>query len=237
MESSQPPLLTKGFAARLRSRASERGLRQAELHRMTGLSRQALSDYFAGRKVVGTDKLFALADALEVEPRWLIQGTSGGASEARARKAGKLEGQIEDLAGEVGLSMIPEVNIGCFVRGHSDVEGSVADRLVPIRSDWLERLTGNRTADVFLARGQGDSMVPTILHDDEVLVNRADNRIRQQDGIWAVGHGELGMIKRVRRLSTGIFQLLSDNSAIPPLEAVENELIIVGRVIWIGRRV
>jgi phage repressor protein C with HTH and peptisase S24 domain len=80
-------------------------------------------------------------------------------------------------------------------------------------------------------------MMPTILDDDDVLVNRADAVIRQQDRIWALAYGELGMIKRVRRLPTGLFQLNSDNPAVTPVEATEDELHVVGRVIWIGRRV
>jgi phage repressor protein C with HTH and peptisase S24 domain len=108
---------------------------------------------------------------------------------------------------------------------------------VPFRQDWLQRLTRGGPADVFLTRGQGDSMMPTILDDDDVLVNRADGAIRQQDRIWALGYGELGMIKRVRRLPSGLFQLNSDNPAVTPIEATEDELFVVGRVIWIGRRV
>jgi hypothetical protein len=77
-------------------------------------------------------------------------------------------------------------------------------------------------------------MMPTILDDDDVLVNRADRGIRQQDRIWALGYGELGMIKRVRRLPSGLFQLNSDNPAVTPIEATEDELFVVGRVIWIG---
>jgi phage repressor protein C with HTH and peptisase S24 domain len=109
--------------------------------------------------------------------------------------------------------------------------------MVPFRQDWLDRLVRGFKADVFLTRGQGDSMMPTILDDDDVLVNRADNVIRQQDRIWALGYGELGMIKRVRRLPSGQFQLNSDNPAVSAIEATDDELFVVGRVVWIGRRV
>jgi phage repressor protein C with HTH and peptisase S24 domain len=45
------------------------------------------------------------------------------------------------------------------------------------------------------------------------------------------------MIKRVRRLPSGQFQLNSDNPAVSAIEATDDELFVVGRVVWIGRRV
>jgi phage repressor protein C with HTH and peptisase S24 domain len=249
-------LLTKGFAARIRARAEQRGLTQADLHRATGISRQALSDYFKGGKVVGTDGLFALADALHVDPRWLIHGDQQKSSTeplttnfdqekgalTAANPASEGSGvpvAMRDaaLAERLGLKLIPEVEITYSLGGGSLAEDYPDSKMVPFRQDWLERLTRGFKPDVFLARGQGDSMMPTILDDDDVLVNRADNVVRQQDRIWALGYGELGMIKRVRRLPTGLFQLNSDNPAVSAIEATEDELFVVGRVIWIGRRV
>jgi phage repressor protein C with HTH and peptisase S24 domain len=142
-----------------------------------------------------------------------------------------------DLAGQLGMQMIPEVDITYSLGGGAVHDDYVESRMVPFRRDWLDRLTRSGPADVFLTRGQGDSMMPTILDDDDVLVNRADQAVRQQDRIWALGYGELGMIKRVRRLPSGLFQLNSDNPAVTAIEATEDELFVVGRVIWIGRRV
>lgn len=133
--------------------------------------------------------------------------------------------------------MIAEADIAYSMGGGSVIEDHAESRMVPFRRDWLSRLTRGGPADVFLTRGQGDSMMPTLLDDDDVLVNRADRSIRQQDRIWALGYGDLGMIKRVRRLPSGMFQLNSDNAAVTPVEATEDELFIVGRVIWIGRSV
>lgn len=80
-------------------------------------------------------------------------------------------------------------------------------------------------------------MQPTILDGDLVLIDMAQNSIMAQDRIWAVFWGDLGMIKRVRRTPGGTFQLLSDNPAISPVEAVDGEMHVLGRVIWIGRRI
>lgn len=143
----------------------------------------------------------------------------------------------EEMARMLGMQLIPEIDLTYSMGGGSVVEEFVEHRLVPFRADWLARLARGRSADIFLTRGQGDSMMPTILDEDDVLVNRAEQVINQQDRIWALGYGDLGMIKRVRRLPTGLFQLNSDNPAVSPIEANEDELFVVGRVIWIGRRI
>lgn len=175
----------------------------------------------------------SIARALNVSVDWLLTGEGRGSDCSESRSAVLDAGAAEQL----GLKMIPEVDITYSMGGGALVEEFPDSRLVPFRRDWLERLTRGFKPDVFLTRGQGDSMMPTILDDDDVLVNRADNVVRQQDRIWALGYGELGMIKRVRRLPTGVFQLNSDNPAVSAIEATEDELFVVGRVIWIGRRV
>lgn len=166
-----------------------------------------------------------IAAALGVSLDWLLTGKEGG------------PGRNVGAADELGLAMIPEVDISYSLGGGAVHDEYFESRLVPFRRDWLERISRGRPADFFLAGGAGDSMMPTILDGDDVLVNRAEQAIRHQDRIWAVGYGELGMIKRVRRLPSGLFQLNSDNPAVTPIEAPEDELFVVGRVAWIGRRV
>jgi len=45
------------------------------------------------------------------------------------------------------------------------------------------------------------------------------------------------MIKRVRMMPDGGAQVNSDNPAVTPITAYDDELHIIGRVIWIARRV
>lgn len=86
------------------------------------------------------------------------------------------------------------------------------------------------------ARGDGDSMQPTILDGDIVLIDTSQKTINKQDRTWAVSYGDLGMIKRIRRLPDGDYHILSDNAAVAPTIAHDDEMYVIGRVIWIGRR-
>jgi phage repressor protein C with HTH and peptisase S24 domain len=199
----------------------------------TGLGDSTIRDAIR-RGPSRSDVSMKIAEALGLSLDWLLRGEERG---DEPRRRGMKINEPSRTAEQLGLSMIPEIDISYSMGGGVVFENYVEMKLVPFRSDWLTRLTRGAAADVFLTRGQGDSMMPTLLDDDDVLVNRADRTIRHQDRIWALGYGDLGMIKRVRRLPNGLFRLNSDNPAVSPIEATEDEMYVVGRVIWIGRRV
>lgn len=203
------------------------------LARESGIPASTMYDALK-KGIAKPDHVVRIARALGVSADWLLTGVDSQQPKKKSARTADGEGTAAEL---LGLAMIPEVDITYSLGGGAVHSDYVESRLVPFRQDWLDRLTRGGPANVFLTRGQGDSMMPTILDDDDVLVNRADQAIRQQDRIWALGYGELGMIKRVRRLPSGLFQLNSDNPAVTPIEATEDELFVVGRVIWIGRRV
>ena len=207
-----------------------KGFSQAWLARQVGISQPAINSLIRNPGK-GTKHLYDIARHLQTNVDYLMGRTDDPSPNALPMPT------QETIAELLGMQMIPEVDITYSMGGGAVVEDYADARLVPFRTDWLTRLTRGGPADVFLTRGQGDLMMPTILDDDDVLVNRADNVIRQQDRIWALGYGELGMIKRVRRLPSGHFQLNSDNPSVTPIDALEDEMHVVGRVIWIGRRV
>lgn len=217
------------LGARLREERRSIGLDQRAFAELAGVNKNTQLAYEQGKTAPDANYLMRIAEH-GADIGYILTGKRGEHSFSVGDAAG-------DAAERLGLAMIPEADITYSMGGGAVVDDYVETRMVPFRRDWLARLTRGGPADVFLTRGQGDSMMPTILDDDDVLVNRADNAIRQQDRIWALGYGELGMIKRVRRLPSGLFQLNSDNPSVTPIESTEDELHIVGRVIWIGRRV
>lgn len=214
---------------RVRERLEVAGLSQSELARRVQVAQPTIAKLVAGT-THSTTHLHRIARELGTTPSYLTGETDDPGEGALPAPT------PARLAEQLGLQMIPEVDIEYSMGGGTVVADFAPSTMVPFRRDWLQRLTRGGASDVFLTRGRGDSMMPTILDGDDVLVNRAENRIRQADEIWAVGYGDLGMIKRVRRRPGGTFELNSDNPSVRPIEATEEELFIVGRVIWIGRR-
>ena len=56
---------------RLRKMMNEKGIKQIELARQTGIERSLISSYLSGRYEPKEDKLQALADALDCDALWL----------------------------------------------------------------------------------------------------------------------------------------------------------------------
>jgi phage repressor protein C with HTH and peptisase S24 domain len=121
-------------------------------------------------------------------------------------------------------------------------EGAVIDDypstgLIPFNHQFLRSVARGNIETLFIARGQGDSMMPTLINDDLVLVDTSQQIISESDRIWAIVVGGGGMIKRVRRLPRDRYAILSDNPIVPPQEVDHDDLHVVGRVVWVGRRV
>ena len=78
-------------------------------------------------------------------------------------------------------------------------------------------------------------MYPTIGTGDLVLIDRSERTVREPDLIWALTVGEMAMVKRLRVRGEKVM-ILSDAQHVPPDEAHVDEVNIIGRVIFIGRR-
>lgn len=120
--------------------------------------------------------------------------------------------------------------------GGTFADGPVEVERRPFSRAWLRSITATAPRHLFWAIGDGDSMEPTIRSGEVILIDRSQDTPRMDDGIWAVTHGEIGMIKRLRQLPSGIVELHSDNHLVRPQTAVDGELHVIGRVIAVVRR-
>lgn len=121
--------------------------------------------------------------------------------------------------------------------GAGPVEDRRLDRIA-FSAGWLRALTGNRGESLSVIRVDGDSMEPVLFDGDEILVDRLAAGDRPRDGIVVLRHGD---DIRVKRLSidpiAGRYTFRSDNPRYEPFTCTADEVEIIGRVIWAGRRV
>jgi phage repressor protein C with HTH and peptisase S24 domain len=120
--------------------------------------------------------------------------------------------------------------------GGTFADGPVEVERRPFSRAWLRSITAAAPRHLFWAMGDGDSMEPTIRSGEVILIDRSQETPRMDDGIWAVTHGEIGMIKRLRHRPDGQVELHSDNHLVRPQTAVDGELHVVGRVIAVVRK-
>lgn len=74
----------------------------------------------------------------------------------------------------------------------------------------------------------GDSMTPTILPGDRLLVDRSDT-VPAHAGIFVVRRDEDLLVKRVRREGRELV-LVSDNAAYPAIRCAPAQAVVIGRV-------
>jgi phage repressor protein C with HTH and peptisase S24 domain len=215
---------------RIDERLKKLGISQAELARRVKVSQPTINALIKGGNTT-SKHLHRIAAELETSPAYLAGETDDDAPTGIAPSA------LEALAEKLDLAVIPELELGYSMGGGAIFDQYEHRGVVPFQRTWLRSMMRGSFDDLFVARGEGDSMQPTLLDGDIVLIDSSQRDVRQQDRIWAISYGDLGMIKRVRRRPDGTYLLLSDNSTVPPIECADEEMHVVGRVIWIGRRI
>lgn len=84
---------------------------------------------------------------------------------------------------------------------------------------------------------RGDSMEPTLLDDDQVLIDTTKTDLNF-DGMFVLSYDGVLHVKRIGRTpKRGHVMITSDNPAYQPFEAAHSDIDVVGRVLWYGRKV
>lgn len=210
---------------RMRQRMAERGLSQSELGRRVGVSQATIYKLVSG-ETYGSKHLHRIARELGTTPAYLAGEVDDPAEGALPEPTPEL------IASQLDLVAVASIDLAYGMGGTFTDEPIEEDVLYFPRS-WVEIITSTPPELLTVARGRGDSMAPTIQDNDMVLIDRSQRRPREQDAIWALTVGDVGMIKRLRLREEGV-TILSDNRSIPPDEATGDQVHIVGQVIWIG---
>jgi phage repressor protein C with HTH and peptisase S24 domain len=214
---------------RLAARMRHLGLSQAELARRVGISQQAIGKLVNGSSR-STPNIGKIAQILETTPAYLAGQVDD------PQEGAMLLPTDEVIADQLDLVAIDEIDLA-FGLGETftdQVPIEVTPRHFP--RAWLSALTDAPPSMLVFARGRGDSMMPTVVDGDIVLIDKSQTDFRQQDVLWALTMGDAAMIKRLRVRPSGRIAILSDNATVPLDEVAPNEIRIVGRVVFIGRR-
>jgi len=103
---------------------------------------------------------------------------------------------------------------------------------------FLREAARGDPAALSIIRVAGDSMLPTLAAGDEILVDRGDAGEALRDGIYVLRVDGALIVKRLavdavrRRVA-----IVSDNKDYPSWPDCDPaELAVIGRVVWVGRR-
>jgi phage repressor protein C with HTH and peptisase S24 domain len=214
-------------AERLRARMDEARIDQEQLASLVGCSQGAISQILTER-TRNSRFLPKISQVLSVSLAWL-QGASDNPEEGSATVS------QDSIADQLDAVMIKEVDIALGLGG-TYLDGPVAERMIPFPRDWLRQFTDAPPEQLAFAKGKGDSMKPTIQDGDLCLIDLGRRRLDEQDALWAVAFGELGMIKRLRQMPDGSVKIMSDNENVRTETATDGELYLLGRVCAVVRK-
>lgn len=191
-------------------------------------------DYASISRLIGRNAAYIQQYIRRGTPRFLSERDR----QLIARHFGVDEQQLgapEAMAGGHGdaLHIVPRYDIGASAGGGNITYDEHIFGAQGFETNWL-RDRGWHHGKLGMIRVEGDSMEPTLVHGDELLVE-ATGEIRRE-GIYVLRMDDALMVKRLARAPGERLSIRSDNAAYPSWEDVEaSKVEIIGRVVWVGR--
>lgn len=140
--------------------------------------------------------------------------------------------------GESRLILVPRPNVDASAGPGAFNDGENACAQIAFDERWLRRLSRSKASDLSVIKVQGDSMIPTLSDGDDILVDAGDGADRLRDGIYVLRRDDALLVKRIAPSPASRRIIIkSDNSSYPSWpDCAIDEVNIIGRVVWVGRR-
>lgn len=212
-------------------RAMDRaGVNQSQLAEKVGLKQPSIGRLLSGETKTSRS-LDLIARALNTSSAFL-RGETDEPGLSLAENRPLLDGF--PVARDSDLVDVQEIDLK-FGLGATELEVPVTINRRQFSREWLRQYTRANPDQLYFAQGIGDSMAPTILDSDLLLIDTSDTDMRMADKFWAISFYGQGMVKRLRQSRDGV-RILSDNPAVPEEIATDGELHVLGRVVAIVRK-
>ena len=217
---------------RLRARTQQLGLSPAHVAEMAGVNRSFVYDILRGRSArPGIDRLADVARVLKVEREWLIHGI------------GEVEGAPpfidnpdDSFVAIAHASPRPAMGGGAIV---GDEDGDTPGRAYHFRQSWIRHKLKASPSQLRIMHVAGDSMAPTLLDGDTVLVDMT-RQLPNPPGIFVLDDGMGLVAKRLEHIPNSdppAVRVISDNKLYPEYERTAEEIRIIGRIRWFAREI
>lgn len=177
-----------------------------------------------GARNFGVDTAERYARAFRVAVEWLMFGRDIAASAVDAEES-------------PSDSLVPVYDVAASAGNGSHIEDEEVLCNLAFDRSFLRRMTEARPSELAIIRVKGHSMEPTLLDDDHVLVDRTKTNL-SYDGLFVIRFDDALHIKRIgRSASRGNVLVISDHPSYPDLDMPKPDLDVIGRVLWVGRKV
>lgn len=169
------------------------------------------------------------ARAFNVPIGWLLDG---GSLDLNTENG---EALSSGSALSINVEFVKMVDIAQFVGGGTETTAAPDVSSVPFTPQLLLEYAKGTTDQLRVTKGHGDSMEPTLRREDHLMIDTSQVSVFMQDEIWALTHAGAGMIRRLRKLPREKVAIISDNPSVSDYEVDAAEIVVVGKVVWVGR--
>lgn len=186
-------LLIDTFANRLRYAITIKDIKPIELSRKTGISKTNISCYMSGKYEAKQDGVKLLADALNVDPVWLMgyDVPMEKTPDNLLKKIGAIP--LSDLNKDtVKIPVLGVVKAGYDYLAEENWQGTV---------DIKQELA--KTGEFFALRIKGDSMFETLWNGDIVAVKKQNFAENGNIAVVLI-NGDEATVKQIKILDNGI---------------------------------
>lgn len=213
------------FASRLSQALEARGMKAADLSKKTKVAEGTISCYINGRYEAKQNRVQVFAEALDVNPAWLMGYDVPMEAEHSQPAPRPIPKGFEPMPKMVKVPLVGSIACGTPILAQQNIDGHV-DAPEDIRCD-------------FALRCKGDSMIGAGIHDGDAVYIHIQPEVENGE-IAAVRIGEEATLKRVYYDGTTL-TLMPYNNAYAPmvytgpqLEDVHIEGKAVGYTHWFG---
>jgi hypothetical protein len=202
------------------------------------LCRDRGQDYASLSRLIGRNSAYI--------HQFIRRGTPRRLPEQERRLLARHFGVAEQLLGAEahpvvtsGLIPVPLLDLAVSAGSGALAGSEQPAAMIGFDPAWLNRLTAAGADELNLVQVAGDSMAPTLLPGDDILVDRSDGEARVRDGIYVLRMEDSLLVKRLTlHPVTGRVTVQSDNPAYADWpDLALSDINLIGRVIWTGRRV
>jgi transcriptional regulator with XRE-family HTH domain len=220
MKSSSRPESTPSYGIGARIAQVRHHLTQTKFADSLGIHKNTLIRYEKEKRLPDAALLRRICEQYGVDPTWLLTGQSGGMPRHE----------------EMSLALKDYITLP-FCSSLEDTVG--AQKSLAIKKSWVHHQLQAKPEDLRLFYVEGESMKPTLYPDDVILLNLHETFV--QEGIYALQIGEVLVIKRLKRLSEDVIEVISDNpmyeSWTANLKDPDQKLTVFGRVVCACRKI
>ncbi|MDA8428152.1 MAG: helix-turn-helix domain-containing protein [Geobacteraceae bacterium] len=235
MQEKNIQMVIENIGNRIRTVRESQKLSQEAFAGRMNVTPATINRYEKGHRVPDADFLNRLVIQFSCDAKWLLTGVESDtlpvAGDHSANYAAK-----DDV--EKDYVLVPRYDVRASAGGGALVHSEQIVDYLAFRNEWVTHSLGVPKEYLALISVQGDSMEPTLSNNDLILIDRRETSVND-NSIYVLSFDGSLLVKRIQRKLDGSLVVKSDNQIYEPEMVTSDKagtLIIVGRVVWCGRR-